>query len=166
MCPWSRPSKAPKQPEESDECDQHRTFMVLGVHKLPSFPLDSLLFTFLCGCQPLTVSATKTASTTAFELTDAMKSIFALLPLFSAAMAEYISSTCRDLALDPTTEVLSGECNDGQGDNAAWQPASLDLNTCLDYDEAQATILVRNKDPWGRRYWGHPLTRKQVASRR
>lgn len=71
-----------------------------------------------------------------------MKSI-AFILLLSAATAENISATCRNLTVDPATEVLSGECNDGQGDHAAWQPTSLDLNRCLGYDATQATILVR-----------------------
>ncbi|KAK4126771.1 hypothetical protein N657DRAFT_687183 [Parathielavia appendiculata] len=95
-----------------------------------------------------------------------MKTVFALLPLISAVMAENISSTCRNLTLDPATEVLSGACNDGQGSNAAWQPTSLDLNTCLVFDDDQNQILWQlygnfgaqcdschffwNKDPvWG-----------------
>ncbi|KAK4122892.1 hypothetical protein N657DRAFT_483813 [Parathielavia appendiculata] len=73
-----------------------------------------------------------------------MKPVFALLPLISAAIADYISATCRNLTLDPATEVLSGECNDGQGNNAAWQPTSLDLNTCLVYDDAQDQIFNGN----------------------
>ena len=78
--------------------------------------------------------------------TDTMKSV-AFLSLLAAATAEYISVTCRNLALDPTTEVLSGECNDGQGDHAAWQPTALDLNTCLAYDAIQGRILVGRKPP-------------------
>jgi len=65
----------------------------------------------------------------------------AFLSLLSVAVAEHISATCRNLTLDPATDVLSGECNDGQGDHAAFQPTSLDLNTCLAYDTAQARIL-------------------------
>ena len=76
--------------------------------------------------------------------TDIMKSV-AFISLLAAATAEYISATCRNLTLDPTTEVLSGECNDGQGDHAAWQPTALDLNTCLAYDATQGKILVRRK---------------------
>jgi hypothetical protein len=71
-----------------------------------------------------------------------MKSITFIL-LLSAATAENISATCRNLTVDPTTEVLGGECNDGQGDHAAWQPTSLDLNRCLGYNETQTTIVVR-----------------------
>jgi hypothetical protein len=71
-----------------------------------------------------------------------MKSI-AFILLLSAATAENISATCRNLTLDPTTEVLSGECNDGQGDHATWQPTSLDLDGCLAYDATQAKIVVK-----------------------
>lgn len=71
-----------------------------------------------------------------------MKSI-TLLSLLSAATAAQISFTCRNFALDPATDVLSGECNDGQGDHATFQKTSLDLNTCLAYDTTLARIVVR-----------------------
>lgn len=68
-----------------------------------------------------------------------------LLSLMAAATAEQISITCQDLVLDPATDVLSGKCNDGQGDHAAFQKTSLDLNTCLVYNASQAQILVGGK---------------------
>jgi hypothetical protein len=77
-----------------------------------------------------------------------MKSI-ALFSLLGAAVAEHISFTCRNLTLNPATEVLSGECNDGQGSNAAWQPTSLNLNNCLVYDAAQSSIFVSRREPAG-----------------
>ncbi|KAK4233218.1 CVNH domain-containing protein [Achaetomium macrosporum] len=64
-------------------------------------------------------------------------------------MAAHISITCRNLVLDPATDVLSGECNDGQGDHAAFQKTSLDLNTCLVYDITQARILWRKGGNFG-----------------
>ncbi|KAK4149660.1 CVNH domain-protein [Chaetomidium leptoderma] len=64
-------------------------------------------------------------------------------------MAENLSITCRNLTLDPATEVLGGECNDGQGDHAAWQPTSLDLNACLAYDGQPASIIWRKDGNFG-----------------
>ncbi|KAH6617458.1 hypothetical protein F5144DRAFT_392956 [Chaetomium tenue] len=81
------------------------------------------------------------------------------MSLLAAATAEYISVTCRNLALDPTTEVLSGECNDGQGDHAAWQPTALDLNTCLTYDAAQGKIVWQGSGNFGAQCDGCSLFR-------
>jgi hypothetical protein len=74
-----------------------------------------------------------------------MKTILALLPLISAAVAGQISATCRNFSLDPATEVLSAECKDGQGSNEAWKATSLNLNECLVYDDAQDKIFVSRK---------------------
>ena len=95
---------------------------------------------------PATVTVYLTVENICFRShsTDTMKPI-AFISLFVAATATYISATCRNFTLDPATEVLSGECSDGQGDNAAWQPTSLDLNTCFAYDTAQGKIVVRGK---------------------
>ncbi|KAK4097340.1 hypothetical protein N658DRAFT_510437 [Parathielavia hyrcaniae] len=64
-------------------------------------------------------------------------------------MAGQISATCRNFVLDPATEVLSGECKDGQGSNEAWQPTSLDHNACLVYDDERDSIFWRQGGNFG-----------------
>lgn len=72
-----------------------------------------------------------------------MMKLIVLLSLLASASAVNISASC-ELILDPATEVLSGQCDDGQIPNNAWQPVSLDLNKCLAYDAEQSEIIVSN----------------------
>ncbi|KAL2151719.1 hypothetical protein VTH82DRAFT_6817 [Thermothelomyces myriococcoides] len=78
-----------------------------------------------------------------------MKSINPLMLLLGIAAASRVSRSCRDLILDPKTQILSGECNDGQLPDTAWVPAELDLNTCLSYDTEQDKILWQRDGNFG-----------------
>lgn len=57
--------------------------------------------------------------------------------LIGEATALYIEKTCANLSLNPSTDVLSANCNNKKG---VANPNSLDLNTCLGWNDEDSAI--------------------------
>ncbi|KAK2012426.1 hypothetical protein LZ32DRAFT_691946 [Colletotrichum eremochloae] len=73
-----------------------------------------------------------------------MKALAAIAVVAASVLASDFVYTCKNEALDPTTKILTANCDIGDG-KGTLKPASLDLDDCYGYTD---NTLVNHLGPW------------------